>query len=115
LVQQPPRGHAELLGNDRVKPSDDLYRDLLAASALSTLRTRYFATIKEIRKTLGALQADHVIALANGPATKPHPTPDTAPNFASLISDPKMRAILTKRWQECGICVGASAPLAPRL
>ena len=39
-------------------------------------------------------------------------TTDTAPKFEPLISDPKMQAILIKRWQECVICVESGAPLA---
>jgi hypothetical protein len=36
----------------------------------------------------------------------------TAPKFDPLISDPKMQTILTKRWQECSVCVKSGAPLA---
>lgn len=39
-------------------------------------------------------------------------TPDAAPKFDPLVSDPRMQAILTRRWQECGICVKSGAPLA---
>jgi hypothetical protein len=102
----------ELISVDSIKPVDDLYRGLLAAAARSSLRSRYFTALKEIKRKLGALQADHVIALANAPARMLGVTPDTAPTFAPLISDAKMQTILTKRWQECGICVKSSAPLA---
>jgi hypothetical protein len=103
---------ADLLGSDPIKPVDDLHRALLASAARSTLRSRYLAILREIKKKLGALQVDHVIALGATPAAKSGPTPDTAPMFSPLISEPKMQAILTKRWQECGICVKANAPLA---
>lgn len=103
---------AELLGNDQIKPVDDIYRGLLTSAARLTLRSKYVGSIKEIKKRLGTLQADHVIALASAPASKLGLTPDTAPKFSPLISDLKMQAILTKRWHECGICVRSNAPLA---
>jgi hypothetical protein len=68
--------------------------------------------IKEIRKKLGVLQADHVIALAVVPATRLSATPDIVPRFDPLISDPKMQVILARRWQECCVCVSSAAPLA---
>jgi len=103
---------AELLDDNLVKPVDDLFRGLLTAAARNTLRSKLLTTIKEIKKKLGLLQSEHVIALAAAPTTRPGLTPDAAPRFDRLISDPKMQAILTKRWQECGICVGSGAPLA---
>jgi hypothetical protein len=102
----------QLLGNDPIKPIDDLYRSLLTAAARSTMRTKYLATLKDLKKKLGALQADHVISLVSAPAGNTAFTPDTAPTFAPLVSDARMQAILTKRWQECSVCVGSSAPLA---
>ena len=103
---------SELLDDGLVKPVDDLYRGLLAAGARSTLRTKLLGMIKEIRRKLGVLQADHVIALAAPPKARLGATPDIAPRFDPLVSDPKMQVILAKRWQECCICVGSAAPLA---
>jgi hypothetical protein len=103
---------AELLGNDQIKPIDDLYRQLLAAAARSTVRGKYVSTIKEITRKLGTTQADHVIVLANATTPAQSTTSDRPPIFAPLIADAKMQAILSKRWQECGICVASNAPLA---
>jgi hypothetical protein len=60
------------------------------------------------------LQADHVILLSKAPtASAPAAaTTDTPPQFTPLISDPKMQAILQKRWQECVVCIRSGAPLA---
>jgi hypothetical protein len=73
---------------------------------------KYVASLKLLKTRLGRLQADHVVALAAPPALVHAVTPDSVPKFDPLISDPKMQAILTRRWQECGICVRAGAPLA---
>ncbi len=99
-----------LLGDEQLKDIDGIYRDLISAAGRATVRIRYVASLKLIKKRLGALEADHVIALASVPAQVV--TSDTAPKFDPLISDPKMQAILTRRWQECGICVKSGAPLA---
>jgi hypothetical protein len=103
---------AELLGADQIKPIDDHYRELLKAVGHSTLRTKYLSLIKDVNKKLGALRAEHAIVLANAPSPAPQSTTDTAPSFSPLISDPKMQAILTRRWQECSVCVNSGAPLA---
>jgi hypothetical protein len=99
-----------LLGDDQMKVIDGLYRDLISAAGRATVRSKYLASLKLVKSRLGTLQADHIIALASAPVQAM--TPDTAPKFDPLISDPKMQAILTKRWQECGICVRSGAPLA---
>ena len=52
---------ASFLGEDQLKAVDDLNRLLLASTARATLRSEYLVTVKEIRKKLGALQADHVV------------------------------------------------------
>jgi hypothetical protein len=91
---------------------DDDYRDLLAAAARGTLRSKYMDAIKGIRKLLAGLQTDHVLALSKAPGVPVSAaTADTPPQFTPLISDPKMQVILQKRWQECVICVKAGAPL----
>lgn len=102
------------LGDDQLKAVDDLYRLLLTCAARATLRSKYLAAIKEIRRKLGALQADHVVLLSKAPipGTVPVAATDSPPQFGPLIADPKMRVILEKRWQECVICVKSGAPLA---
>jgi len=100
------------LGDDHLKPVDDLYRSLIGATGKATLRTRYITTIKDIKKKLAALQTDHVLALATPFSPAPASTPDTAPKFDPLISDPNMQTILTRRWAECSVCVNSGAPLA---
>lgn len=100
------------IGDGPIKPIDDLYRSLITAATRSTVRTKYLVMLKDIKKKLNAVQSDHVISLASNPVGNPSSTPDTAPTFAPLVSDARMQAILTKRWQECSVCVASSAPLA---
>jgi hypothetical protein len=101
-----------LVGDDHIKDIDGLYRDLISSAGRGTVRSKYVASLKLLKKHLGKLQAEHVIALAAPPASAQAVTPDIAPKFDPLITDPKMQAILTRRWQECGICVNSGAPLA---
>ena len=103
---------ANLLGEDQIKPIDDLYRELLKAVGRAVLRTKYLAMIKGVNKKLRTLRAEHAIILASPTPSVPPSTTDIAPSFTPLISDPKMQAILTRRWQECSLCVSSGAPLA---
>ncbi|MDR3741637.1 MAG: hypothetical protein P4L40_21675 [Terracidiphilus sp.] len=105
---------ASLLGEDQLKPVDDLYRLLLTCAGRATLRTKYFELIKQLRKKLSALLADHAILLSKEPQMPGSvaATTDSPPKFSPLISDPKMQAILEERWLECVICIKSGAPLA---
>jgi hypothetical protein len=101
------------VGGDNLKPLDDFYRYLLNAATRRTVRTKYIAAIKGIKKAFAALQTDHVINLSKAAiaAAAPGAIADPAPQFTPLISDPKMQLILQRRWQECVICVKSGAPL----
>lgn len=101
-----------ILGEDNLRKLDGLYRGLIVAAARGTMRTKYIETFKTIKKELSSLQAEHVLTLSKPAASgAPPATADTPPQFAPLISDPKMQIILQKRWQECVICVKSGAPL----
>jgi hypothetical protein len=100
------------LAPDTLNTLDEEYRGLLDAASRATLRTKYDSTIKRTRRLLATLQTDHVLSLATTPkGLAPAPSTDTPPAFTPLIADPKMQAILQRRWQECVICVKAGAPL----
>ena len=102
-----------ILGEDQIRDIDDLYRGLIESAGRATTRTKYLVALKAVKKRLGILQSDHVITLAAPVATPPPAnTSDNPPQFAPLISDPKMQAILAQRWQECVICVKSGAPVA---
>jgi len=102
-----------VLTDDDLRPLDDGYRTLMVAAGRATLRTRYLDSLKQVKKLLSQLQADHAIALGRtGSGQGPAATTNSPPEFAPLISDAKMQAILGKRWQECVTCVNYGAPLA---
>jgi len=86
-----------------------IYKHLLESSERGTARTAYVSQLKSLKATLVAARSEVVTTSAVSAA---HHASDTPPNFAPLVSDPKMQAILTRRWAECVSCIGAKAPLA---
>ena len=102
------------VGDGQLKGLDDQYRTLIAASGRATLRSRYFAIIKQTKNLLSQVQVDQALALAlAADHTRPqHATADDAPDFSLLVPDAKMQTILVNRWQECVKCVTVGAPLS---
>src|SRR5579884_595953 len=90
-----------------VHAADQIYNQLLSASDRAGTRSRYLQLLKDLRSELLKLRAKQMMVSA-----APKITTDTAPNFAKLIPDPKMQAILERRWGECVICLSAPAPMA---
>jgi hypothetical protein len=82
--------------------------DVNAADKHSSKNT-YIEAAKLAKQTLIEARSRALIA-APTPATVR--TVDSAPNFATLVSDPTMRSILERRWDECKRCIDAGAPLA---
>ena len=82
-------------------------RRIELSSERAGARTKYLSILKTIRKELIRLQSE----CAAMPASL-IPTDDAAPNFAPLISDAAMQAILNARWRECTRCIAADVPLA---
>jgi hypothetical protein len=92
---------------------DALYRRVMEASHKQASRARYVSDLRQILNLLVRLRADNVVRLsAPPPPTPPEALNDQPPDFSPLISDPKMQAILERRWVECTTCVRADAPLA---
>jgi len=80
---------------------------VLDATNKASARTTYLAALKDAKDALTSLRS---IAL-----TSPVPTVDKydpAPNFSPLASDPTMKDILVRRWEECQRCIRADAHLA---
>src|SRR5262245_32561556 len=92
-----------VLGDDQISNIDDLYRELISAAGRTTVRSKYLDCLKQIKKRLDSVQADHAVTLASVAVLPQAATSDTVPKFDPLISDPKMKMILEKRWQECVI------------
>ncbi|HET9280599.1 MAG TPA: hypothetical protein VFR24_01435 [Candidatus Angelobacter sp.] len=90
-----------------IAPIDKIYNELLSASDRAGSRSRYLENLKTLRKELLSLRAKLMLA----PAI-PRTTTDVPPSFAKLVPDPKMQAILTRRWNECVTCLNAPAPMA---
>lgn len=92
---------------DLIEAVDDTFKWLLSAADISTSRAKYDTALKGLAKHLSSLKAHTVLPLEVFASTM-----DAAPNFALLVPDDAMQRILTRRWQECGTCVSAKAPLA---
>ena len=105
---------AALLGEDRVEEIDGTYRELIEASGRATTRAKYLKALKAIKKRLGALASEHVITLAALPAAPQSSakTPNSAPQFTPLISDPRMQANTSATLEGMRTCVTSGAPLA---
>jgi|SRR5208283_3317850 len=97
---------AAVIPETELQPVDGMYQKIMDASHKDSLRSKYVKTFKEITEKLVRLRSVNVVKLAA--AT----TPDTPPDFSKLISDPAMKAILSKRWIECATCLSSGAPLA---
>jgi hypothetical protein len=94
-------------------PVDALYRRVMEASHKNASRARYVSDLKQIRNLLVRLRADNVVRLSVPPPSAPlEAVNDQPPDFSPLVSDPKMKAILERRWVECTACIRADAPLA---
>lgn len=97
------------LGGEDLVLINDLYKELLSCGDRSTIRTKYNALLKDIKKTLVGIRSDTVTRFSIAP---PSNTTDQPPDYSALIGDEKIKAILEARWIECSKCVQAQAPLA---
>jgi hypothetical protein len=95
------------VADDLLEETDGAYNAILAAADRATSRPRYDVLLKGLRKLLSDLRS-YVLA----PTAVAVPTSDKPPAFDALVSDPKMREVLKRRWMECTKCVAAGAPLA---
>jgi len=91
-----------------VKAIDEICNALRTASDRSPSTDGIRTRLRRLRGHVVALRTQLIAAPPGPPAAI---LPDAAPSFAA-IPDPIMQQILTKRWNECVACLGASAPLA---
>jgi hypothetical protein len=105
------RSHRPLLvasvGENALESVDVRLNAVLDATGRSSARTTYLAALKNTKDALASLRG---IALV--PPRLSAPVSEAPPDFAALASDPLMRTILERRWNECQRCIRASAPLA---
>ena len=86
------------------------YGGILEFADKATVRSRYFSELKTLKSSLVKLRS-HVLALTTSGALLEIENPNP-PDFAILIPDPSMQAILKRRWNETWSCFGAGAYLA---
>ncbi len=87
---------------------DTPLREILAATARSSARTTYLALLKDSKKALSALRGSSLLP----PPASSSSAETSPPDFTALASDPAMKAILERRWNETQRCLRAQAPLA---
>lgn len=97
------------LGNQSLEIVDRCYNRLLNFSEKHTVRSKYDELLKELRTAIVQFQSANAVAIASGGSLS---STDKPPDFSSIVPDFEMRAILSRRWEECAICVQAKAPLA---
>lgn len=98
--------------NPDLSGTDSSYRTIMDATGRHTTRARYSESLLSARHSL--VEVRSVIATnlhATSSATTSH-TSDAPPNFAPLVADPNMQAILQRRWAEVQRCLAGSANLA---
>lgn len=99
---------ASVCGEPNLTDIDERYREMLSWSSRAILRANYFSLLKTIKAYLIELRSQNIVKLA----AAFQQTSDQAPEFAPLISDARMQAILVGRWKECVACIGIGAALA---
>jgi len=86
---------------------DSEYRELLRCAERAPSTTKLRARLKRARALLIELRSTTLVGPPPTIATSEAP-----PNFAKLVPDPAMQALLQARWVECTACMSARAPLA---
>lgn len=104
------RQMADISEHALLQAVDSRYQAMLEASEKATLRSRYSRDLKLLKASLVKLRS-HALMLPRSEesTTTGNPPP---PDFARLIPDPAMQAILKRRWSEVWTCITATAYLA---
>lgn len=92
---------------DALEAVDLKLKAILDATARSSGKTTYLTALKGAKGALASLRA---IALV--PARSSPYAPVSPPDFTTLASDPVMKGILERRWNECQRCIRVDAHLA---
>jgi hypothetical protein len=98
---------AEVLARDVLAAIDAPYQVILDGADKHSSKQTYVNAAKAAKIAL--LAARKAMLVAPSPAPTANEAP---PNFSPLASDVVMQTILSRRWNECQICLGAGAPLA---
>jgi hypothetical protein len=94
----------------RLTAADEAFSALLELSERAPSRTSCVAALQALRDELISIRtqtvaAESVTAASSGKTT-------TIPAFGSVVNNPEMQAILSRRWQEAERCLHAEANLA---
>jgi hypothetical protein len=92
---------------DVLSSADAALRAVLDATGRLSARTTYLDSLKAAKNALSVLRGHSLI-----PPRALSVSPEAPPDFSTLASDPPMKAILERRWNECQRCLRANAPLA---
>src|SRR5439155_13369916 len=92
---------------DALGPVDVKLKAVLDATARSSAKTTYLAALKNAKDALASLRGLALLPPRSSPSA-----PESLPDFTALASDPVMKAILERRWNECQRCISASATLS---
>jgi hypothetical protein len=93
----------------RLEVPDRLFSQILEASERNPSRPSCLRTLQGLRDELISIRSQ-VVAAESVTSSSTQSTP--VPPFASVISNPAMQQILTRRWQEAERCLIAEAGLA---
>lgn len=101
------RAHlVQVIPSNLLTAIDHPYRSILDATEKDSATSTYVSAAKDVKVALVRARTEVLVA------APVHRTTESAPDFSPLASDPVMQAILSRRWEECGRCLGAGAPLA---
>jgi len=101
---------SELHEVELLKLADTHYQTILEATEKATLRDRFIEELKSVKGILVKIRSCVLTSVTlSAPIGGGIPAP---PDFARLIPDPSMQAILNRRWFEAWSCIGAKAYLA---
>lgn len=105
------KSHRPVIASDAsaeaLEAVDARLRDVLDATARSSARSTYLAALKDAKEALTSLRRSALLPSRSSPSEGEPP-----PDFAALASDPGMKSILERRWDESQRCLRAGAPLA---
>ena len=92
---------------------DSAYRQVMESTGRHAARSTYVKALRTAKEALIAIRSFVVITQnsATEAPSKNHTT-DEPPDFAVLVADRQMQAILARRWSEVQQCIGATAYLA---
>jgi hypothetical protein len=91
---------------------DLAYRTIMDSTGRHASRTTYADALRDAIRSLVEVRSFVAANFHAAPVATANPTNDAPPNFAPLAADPKMQAILQRRWDEVQRCLACKSNLA---